>query len=696
MNLRYATTMRMAMFMLMLAIAGASCTRCLSTARGEDEGAHPKGLVIAGELAQGDTPASNRADLVIDGKSDWRIVLRSGASAPEALAAKELARYVGLISQAELGIVEKALPGQRVIRIECGDGDLDGFHLSVAPGRIFIKGHTPRGALYGVYQLLEDMGCRWFYIGELGEVVPSATDIYLPCGERTQSASFRERSVLVAYPSYYERFDEWIDFLTKMRINNVGIYGQSLDWWKANRGRYLPMLEERHAILEFGGHIMPAFVPRDLFGAHPEYFRMNEEGQRADDHNFCPNSDALELLKKNVRGHFEQLPEITYFHIWADDLKGGGWCHCPECEGLPPADQNLIAMNAMAGVLAEVNPRASLALLAYHDTAEVPSLAPAPNLFLYHAARERCYRHAFDDPACRRNREEYRQPWHDLRSVFQKTAPRTIHEFSYYTDGLLDREMQPPQVETIPADARYFSGSGVKVHQNLMVCFRDWHSPPFSLVLFSQAAWNADINGWETLEDFCRHYYGEAMAQTMTDYYRRVEEACQLLFTGDPIVGPYIDMCWPPMAPEMRRAKTADARQAAKIHRGLLGKLDEALKGVPAGMLHQRLSRERDVCELHQFTLELACCHYEGQSLGWQYINGAVSREDGLRAADLLAEAITWVEKITAWIDRYPDEQKSLAGGWKSYWGSYANVFAKVEEQVRDKLSSTSSSPVAR
>ena len=111
------------------------------------------------------------------------------------------------------------------------------------------------------------------------------------------------------------------------------------------------------------------------------------------------------MLRKGCRDYFAQLPEITYFHTWADDLTGGGWCHCPKCRGLSPADENLMAIKAAARVLAEVNPRASLALLTYHDSAGVPSRAPPTNVFLFHAPRERCYVHAFNDPACRRNRE---------------------------------------------------------------------------------------------------------------------------------------------------------------------------------------------------------------------------------------------------------------------------------------------------
>lgn len=638
-------------------------------------------------FGQVDSDGFGRAILASGGKSDWKIVLPPGSSMPESLAAEELARYVRLISQAELDIVDEASAGRHAIRIESGSGALDGFDLVVASDQITIRGHTPRGALYGVYQLLEEMGCRWFYIGKLGEVVPEAADIALLCKETTQRASFRERSVMPAYPSYYERFDEWIDYLAKLRINNVAIYGQSLDWWKSNRARYLPLLQKRGMILEFGGHILPSFVPRDLFEEHPEYFRMNDKGERTKDKNFCPNSGAVAILKKNVRAHFVELPEITYFHAWADDLMGGGWCSCPKCKELPPADQNLISMNAVAGVLDAVNPDASLALLAYHDTGDAPGLEPAPNLFLFHAPRERCYRHGFDDPACRRNREEYMERWRDLRAMFQKTAPATIHEFNYYTDGLLDREMQPPQVETIPADARYFHSVGVPVHQNLMVCFRDWHSPPFSLVLSSRAAWSADVNGWEVLEDFCHHYYGERLAETMTGYYRKVEEACQLVFNGDPIAGPYIDMTWPPMDPVMRRAKIADVLQAAKIHRPLLDDLDKALKETPVGMTSERLGRERDVCELHQFILELACCHFEGQLLALQYLGGTVGREDGQRAKVLLADGITRVEKIGDWAARYPKEQGSLVQGWQSYWRSYTKIFAALEEKVGNKLS---------
>ena len=225
-----------------------------------------------GHDSENASPPLGSAILATNGQSDWKIVLRADASSPETLAAGELARYVRAIAQAELPILKGSSPGAHTIAIDSGAGALDGFDLAVTTDHITIHGHTSRGALYGVYQLLEDMGCWWYYPGSLGEVVPAVSTLRLSQKTTRQMASFRERSVMLAYPFYYDRFEEWIDVLAKQRINNLVIYGQSLDWWKSTRAKYLPLLQARNMILEFGGHILRTFVPRDLFQAHPEYF----------------------------------------------------------------------------------------------------------------------------------------------------------------------------------------------------------------------------------------------------------------------------------------------------------------------------------------------------------------------------------------------------------------------------------------
>ena len=131
--------------------------------------------------------------LVTNGQSDWKIVVRPDASGPETLAAGELARYVHAMAQADLPILKDSPPGTHTIAIDSGAGELDGFDLAVTNDRITIHGHTSRGALYGVYQLLEDMGCRWYYPGSLGEVVPAASTLSLSPKTTRQTASLMSK-----------------------------------------------------------------------------------------------------------------------------------------------------------------------------------------------------------------------------------------------------------------------------------------------------------------------------------------------------------------------------------------------------------------------------------------------------------------------------------------------------------------------
>ena len=49
-----------------------------------------------------------------------------------------------------------------------------------------------RATLFGVYDFLERAaGCRFYFPGELGEIVPRRAEVRVPCGERTQVPTFR-------------------------------------------------------------------------------------------------------------------------------------------------------------------------------------------------------------------------------------------------------------------------------------------------------------------------------------------------------------------------------------------------------------------------------------------------------------------------------------------------------------------------
>ena len=116
-------------------------------------------------------------DLVVDGRSDYVIVLAVDAIPAEKFAAEELVLHLEKMSGVKLPIVTDAEPlprhaillGRTRFLKELGveaqwhQFGKEGYLLRVTGDHLIIAGGQPRGVLYGVYALLEDyLGCRWF------------------------------------------------------------------------------------------------------------------------------------------------------------------------------------------------------------------------------------------------------------------------------------------------------------------------------------------------------------------------------------------------------------------------------------------------------------------------------------------------------------------------------------------------------
>ena len=103
-----------------------------------------------------------------------------------------------------------------------------------------------------------------------------------------------------------------------------------------------------------------------LFERHPEWFGVDEKGQRSRQaaRVFCTsNSEAVEYLTNNVIGYVQARPEIDIFDLWPPD--GARWCECPDCEKLgEPQDRQALLVNHVNAALKQVSgPR--LEVIAY-------------------------------------------------------------------------------------------------------------------------------------------------------------------------------------------------------------------------------------------------------------------------------------------------------------------------------------------
>ena len=172
-----------------------------------------------------------------------------------------------------------------------------------------------------------------------------------------------------------------------------GSADQLVEYVKSPAGKKLIAWLARHDVdLEFALHLCSQLVPRGLFRGNPELFRMDEQGQRTPDANFCPsNRNAVDVIAKSLKTYVKYLrPTTGRHHLWPDDNKP--WCFCPRCKGLSFADQNVTFANLLARALRQMDDAARVSFLAYKPALKTPRIKGEPNVFLEFAPIERDYR----------------------------------------------------------------------------------------------------------------------------------------------------------------------------------------------------------------------------------------------------------------------------------------------------------------
>jgi hypothetical protein len=157
-------------------------------------------------------------------------------------------------------------------------------------------------------------------------------------------------------------------------------------------GRFREECRKLGLQIEYELHAMQELLPRNLFEKAPDFFRMNDNGERTADVNCCVHSDrALEIVCENALAIAKILRPTTgrYFY-WGDD--GQPWCLCPKCRDLSPSDQATLLENRICRALREEDPRAQVAHLAYLNTLPPPEeVKPDEGVFLEYAPIKRRY-----------------------------------------------------------------------------------------------------------------------------------------------------------------------------------------------------------------------------------------------------------------------------------------------------------------
>lgn len=148
---------------------------------------------------------------------------------------------------------------------------------------------------------------------------------------------------------------------------------------------------EKGLEVEYEIHAASYLMPRELFDSHPEYFRMNADGERTKEWNFCvSNTEALDIFAKRAASLALSLYGSSHnFYFWMDDGRDTH-CHCEKCKELSPSDQQMIAINAMLREIKKHFPDARMPYLAYFEGIVPPtSVVPDKDVFLEYAPFEK-------------------------------------------------------------------------------------------------------------------------------------------------------------------------------------------------------------------------------------------------------------------------------------------------------------------
>ena len=255
---------------------------------------------------------------------------------------------------------------------------------------------------------------------------------------------------------------KWIDRLADAGIDTLGIHPEGgagapkslerlLELLKTPEYRALIDYAKRRGLkIEYECHAAGYLMDKSLFDSHPEYFRMNSEGERTPDWNFCvSNPDALSLFAKCAA----ELALALYgsgkdFYFWMDDGRGIH-CNCPECRSLTPSDQQYIALRAAIGEIRKYIPDARMAYLAYIDTLAPPTVSHSDSgLFLEYAPFEK-YTARGEDREERIAREKAMIA--PLLDYFGRADAKVLEY--WYDNSLYSRWKKPPARFVLNEDA---------------------------------------------------------------------------------------------------------------------------------------------------------------------------------------------------------------------------------------------------
>jgi len=484
------------------------------------------------------------ADLVIveNGQPRATIVVATN-EAKAASAAAEIQKYVEKISGAKLPVVKEGEPASSPVTILVGHtgaatklgvkipagydrtirsdfNEEEGFVLLTKGNNIIVAGNSDGpylGTLYAAYALLEKLGCRWYFPGEWGEVVPENRTLDVPALDVNTKPDFAMRSI-------------WMDGRWSATLPDRAAYNA----W----GTKIGFSSNQMYPTPGDGYLTYVVPPKEYAATQPDWFAMNKQGVREVKTNtfianamLClSNGEMFDEYVKNIRECYagkRKSSSVTDLGIGISPPDGAPFCYCDKCLAAsqnfnyPAYAQERMQSEEMFGFgakLADIFTDKWVSVSAY-SLREMPpqGLKLRPNMTAMLAPISCCVLHANDDPRCWRRQE--------FIKILAEWRRQTPHVWLYdYTPGLLVSSFEPEaETANFAINAPLYKKMGIKGfgRQGSNAMMATW----LGYYAAAKAMWDvhADLNAIK--QDFYETFFGVEAAPHVQAWWDACETA---------------------------------------------------------------------------------------------------------------------------------------------------------------------------
>ena len=384
----------------------------------------------------------------------------------------------------------------------------EGYLIRSMGSNIAIAANGPAGIVYGGYGFLEALGCRWYWPGKLGEVIPKRDLSQLPTLDIRQEPDFAIR---------------WV--------------GQS-EWGRRNGSNVNVGMPDPAAELRLWGsyHSMSEMIPLSDFEQHPKWFALVNGRRWASPSRtqYCTSNPAVvKRCAEFICKLFDEDHTLNVVSLGVGD--SSTFCECEACRSLdePGRDsrgahtrRHMTFFNQVAALVGERFPKRFIKIGAYSAYAEPPEdkeLRLRDNIVLQFCHDSQyCYRHSIADPKCPNNAiyREYLDGW------LKRAKHVTIYEYYWKASWA---EIPLPIHRNIAHDINYFKSRGVNGLYTQFANDSRSGTPNhgtngLNYYIAAKFLWDADADVDAVLDDYFRGMYGPA-AEHMKAYYGELERA---------------------------------------------------------------------------------------------------------------------------------------------------------------------------